>query len=364
MTIRHHCATIVDVIDLDTDLLRCFVAVAEAGGFTAAGQRIGLTQSGISVRIRKLEEQAGTRLLERTSRSLMLTPDGELLLDYARRILDLNDEVVRRLRTPAVDGTLRAGIADYVSPHRLPAVLARFRQHYPQVRLEISTGLGQDLARIFKRGELDVIVGCDDLLQDGILLRTERLVWVASAAWRATAGAPVPIAALPPNCFHRVAGTDALSRVGRAWDVICTCSSVAGLRATVAAGLAVAVLPESAVSDDVRELDAASGFPPLPRVPVSVFTKKKRPLAAREEAFVAFIREEMASPLPMARPATTAPATTPPSGRSAAASSAPEARSRRTRRTLTNAGGSATAPAARRGAPAADTRRSPRRSRA
>src|SRR5262245_26466959 len=100
-------------IDLDFDLLRCFLAVAEAGGFTAAGERIGLTQSGISVRIRRLEERLGRRLLERNTRHVSLTEGGELFLSYARRMVDLNDEAVGRLRGGLAEGRLRLGIADY-----------------------------------------------------------------------------------------------------------------------------------------------------------------------------------------------------------------------------------------------------------
>ncbi len=108
-----------------SDSLRCFIAVADAKGFTAAGEAIGLTQSGVSVRIRRLAEGLGARPLERSSRAVVLTPEGEVLLGCARRLLDLNDETVRRLRGLWAEGLLRLGIADYFAPDHLPALSPR-----------------------------------------------------------------------------------------------------------------------------------------------------------------------------------------------------------------------------------------------
>src|SRR4030095_11400267 len=101
-------------IDLDSDLLRCFVAVTDARSFTAAGELIGLTQSGISVRIRNLEERLGRRLFDRTSRQVNLTEDGEVLLSYARRMVDLNDRAIRPLTGDAALGPMRVGLAEHV----------------------------------------------------------------------------------------------------------------------------------------------------------------------------------------------------------------------------------------------------------
>jgi len=123
--------------DLDLDLLRCFVTVAEAGGFTAAGQALGLTQSAISLKVKRLEDILGRRVFERTSRSIALTREGETLLAYARRMLALNDEAVRRMVAPPMAGRLRLGVADHFIPRNLAPVLARFARVYPELRLEV-----------------------------------------------------------------------------------------------------------------------------------------------------------------------------------------------------------------------------------
>jgi len=167
-------------IDLDSDLLRCFVAVADARGFTAAGELIGLTQSGISVRIRNLEERLGRRLFERTSRQVSLTEDGEVLLSYARRMVDLNDEAIGRLTGGETQGRLRVGLADYVTPRLVPQLLGRFNRLHPGVTMEMRTGLSMDLLPGYEAGELDVVIaGRGMVFKDGGLLYRD-----AWSGWR------------------------------------------------------------------------------------------------------------------------------------------------------------------------------------
>jgi DNA-binding transcriptional LysR family regulator len=121
--------------DLEIDLLRAFVAVAETGGFTAASDIVGRSQSAVSQKIIRLEELLGHRLFERTSRSLRLTRDGEQLLMTARRMLELNDIAVRSMLEPAAVGALRLGISEDFVPRQLPGLLARFRRLRPARRL-------------------------------------------------------------------------------------------------------------------------------------------------------------------------------------------------------------------------------------
>src|SRR5262245_13320315 len=114
--------------DLEIDLLRAFVAVAESGGFTAAAEVVGRSQSAVSQKIQRLEDLLGRRLFERTSRTLSLTKDGEQLLISARRILELNDTAVRSMIEPTTVGTLRLGVTEDFIPRQLPGLLARFKR--------------------------------------------------------------------------------------------------------------------------------------------------------------------------------------------------------------------------------------------
>src|SRR6476661_7990963 len=138
--------------NLDIDLLRTFAAVADSGSFTAAAELVARTQSAVSVQIKRLEEILGRKVFERTSRSLALTPAGETLLGYARRILELNDESVRRIAEPPVTGVIRLGITEYFVPTELPRLLGRFAAAYPGVELEVRMGLSRDLRESMTAG--------------------------------------------------------------------------------------------------------------------------------------------------------------------------------------------------------------------
>src|SRR5215510_2972409 len=144
--------------NLDIDLLRSFAAVADTGSFTAAGELVARTQSAVSVQVKRLEEIVGRRVFERTSRSLALTPAGETLLSYARRILELNDESVRRIAEPPVAGLIRLGITEYFVPNELPAILARFAAAYPSVHLEVRMGLSRELREEMVAERLDAVL--------------------------------------------------------------------------------------------------------------------------------------------------------------------------------------------------------------
>ncbi len=275
-------------IDLEIDLLRCFVAVADRGGFTAAADAIGRTQSAVSVKIRKLEELLGVKVFERTSRSLALTADGETLMGYARRLLDLNDEAVHRLIGPDASGTLRLGIADYIAPRSLPVLLARFNRHFPRIHVEVRTGLGMDMLPMLERGELDLVIcGREPSQPLGRLLYREPLVWVIGEATPTPPGPAVPMAALPPHCSHRRAAADTLARAGMQQEIIYTSTSVAGVQAAVIAGLGMGVLPQSAVMPGMRVLGPNDGFPPLPEAEMAV-VGEDRLTGAAGAAFVTF----------------------------------------------------------------------------
>ena len=167
--------------DLDLDLLRCFVLVAEARGFTAAGEALGLTQSAVSLRVKRLEEVVRRPLFDRTTRTVALTREGEVLLGYARRLLALNDEAVRRLAAPPIAGRLRLGVADHFVPRSLAPILARFSRTYPEVRLEVEVGRSHELRAKQAAGGLDLVLGKRRGGEvAGVPIWTEQVVWAAA----------------------------------------------------------------------------------------------------------------------------------------------------------------------------------------
>jgi DNA-binding transcriptional LysR family regulator len=280
-------------IDLDSDLLRCFVAVADSRGFTAASERIGLTQSGISVRIRNLERRLGRRLFDRTSRSVSLTEEGELLLSYARRIVDLNDEAIGRLTSDLTEGRLRLGLADYVAPRLVPSLLGRFSRLHPGVTMEMRTGLSMDLLPHYERGELDVVIaGRGKVFKDGRPLYRDPLVWVAAPGFQLRLDRPIPLATLPSHCTHRGISLQALDHAGLAWEIAYISSSTAGLHAAVLGGLGIAMIPKSSVTPELRCLGPEQGLPPLPDFEIAIFAREETPAPACR-AFVAFVSEQL-----------------------------------------------------------------------
>lgn len=277
--------------DLDLDLLRCFVTVAEQGGFTAAGTALGLTQSAVSLKVKRLEDLVRRPVFQRTSRRVGLTREGETLLAYARRMLALNDEAVRRLVAPPVAGRLRLGVADHFVPRSLAPMLARFATTYPEVRLEVEVGRSHELRAKQARGGLDLVLGKRrDGETAGVPIWTETVVWAASPDWQAPEGRPLPLALLPEGCMFRERALAALARAGLAFEAVFTCDSLLGLAAAAQAGFAMTVLGRSGFPPGLREV---SGLPPLGVVEMAIFGDEtgRSPVVA---PLVGLIRDSLA----------------------------------------------------------------------
>lgn len=283
------------VPDLDLDLLRGFVTVAERGGFTAAGVALGLTQSAISLKVKRLEEILGRRVLERGGRGVRLTREGETLLAYARRILALNDEAVRRMVAPPVAGRLRLGVADHFLPRNLAPVLARFSRAYPDVRLEVEVGRSHELRAAMAEGGLDLVLGKRrDGETEGRPIFTETIVWAAAPEWSPPADRPLPIAMLPQGCMFRDRALAALARAGLAFEVVFTSASLPGVAAAAQAGLAATVLGRTGLPPGLVELP---GLPACGTAEMCLFGDAEG-RSALVEPLIGFLRESVAATLP------------------------------------------------------------------
>ena len=281
--------------DLDLEAMRAFVAIAETGGFTAAGGLIGRSQSAMSIKIRKLEETLGRQVFHRTSRSLSLTPDGELLLTYARRLLALNDETLQRFAQRTTSGSLRLGVAEYVVPDHLPDLLARFREVYPHVDVEVRVAGSAALVSALDKGEVDLVIAKrDDGESRGEVIRREALVWACSRSFDLTQHPVLPLCVLPSPCIFRSRAVEALNAADRAWRVVYTSDSVGGVIAALRAGLGVSAIAESSLTPDLHLLTAADGFPDLAEVELTVFglERGKKEL---KDALIGFFQERLAT---------------------------------------------------------------------
>lgn len=279
--------------DLDLEGLRAFVAIAETGGFTAAGSLLGRSQSAMSIKIRKLEEVLGRPVFTRTSRSLALTRDGELLLTYARRLLALNDETVLRFGESEASGSLRLGVAEYVVPDHLPELLARFRDVYPAVDVEVRVAGSAALVAALDKGEIDLAIAKrDDGETRGEVIRREPLVWACGRNFDLGGAAVLPLCVLPAPCIFRSRAVEALNTGGRAWRVVYTSDSVNGVVAALRAGFGVSAIAESSLTPDLRLLSAEDGFPELPEVELTVFGIGRSKIALKQ-ALISFFQERL-----------------------------------------------------------------------
>jgi DNA-binding transcriptional LysR family regulator len=280
--------------DLEIDLLRAFVAVAETGSFTAAAEVVGRSQSAVSQKVLRLEEILQRRVFDRTSRSLSLTRDGEHMLVAARRMLEFNDTVMHELLQPPAVGSLRLGISEDFIPSQLPKLLARFSRLYPGVHLDLMTGLSCDLLAAYDAGQLDgVIAKKDGTAQRGRVIWREPLVWMASADYQLDFTKPARLVMLRPPCTYRELMITALDSVRREWMAVCTASSLMGVQAAVAGGLGVTVLGRSFVQAGMQILRAPEHWPALPMTEITVIGEESAE-ANLVRPLISFLTESLA----------------------------------------------------------------------
>jgi DNA-binding transcriptional LysR family regulator len=250
---------------LDSELLRTFVAIAEHGSFSRAGERVGRSQSAVSLQMKRLEDSAGCSLFRRQSHGVVLTASGEGLLVNARHILRLIDRAAGELSGEAVAGTVRLGMpASYGAPV-LSAVLTRFAELCPDVEVTLDCAQGLPLEASLAAGELDLIVFTSGRPgAEGEALVHDPAVWVASAAHDTHLCDPLPVALFEPGCWWRDRALQILEDHGRRYRIACTSPNTEAVAAAVASGLAVAVLELSTVPEGARILTEAEGFPGFP----------------------------------------------------------------------------------------------------
>ncbi len=261
----------------DLDLLRTFVAIVDNGGFTRAAERVGRTQSTVSLQIRKLEDGLGRRVFERDpGRDLRLTPDGEILLGFARQMLRLGDEARSRLMEPDVDGVVRLGTPEDFATAHLPEVLARFARAHPRVALDVNCDFTVNLLDGFSKGQYDLVLFKRDPqgqagAAGGVGVWREVLVWAASPRLVMSPETVLPLVLAPVPDVYRKRALASLDAVKRPWRIVYTSPSLAGLQAAVKAGLGVTVLPKEMVPPGFVLLGPEQGLPPLPDTEIVLY---------------------------------------------------------------------------------------------
>ncbi len=262
--------------NLDLTAIRAFVTVAECGGVTRAAGQLNLTQSAVSMQLKRLEEALGQSLLDRSGRGISLTAQGEQLMSYGRRMLALNDEVWARMRDDAFEGEIRFGVPhDIVYPY-VPTILQRFAAEFPRVRVELISSFTKALKADFARGEVDVILTTEaGVDQGGEVLQVQPLKWVGApdgVAWRQR---PLKLA-FENGCIFRDPVQRALDEAGIAWDMVVSSDSSRTVDATVSADLAVHANIAGNSSPHVRLISHDGALPELPSVNVNMYHAPRR----------------------------------------------------------------------------------------
>ena len=250
--------------NLDVDLLKTFLAIADNGSFTRAAEEVHKTQSAISMQMKRLEELLGVPLFAKDGRMSRFTPDGERLVDYARRIVSFNDEVVSVFTKPELTGTIRFGTPDDYAEKFLPEILARFARTHPLVTVNVDCLRSGELFTRVKRSEIDLALvthGCDIVTDEPV--RREQLVWVTSMRHCAHMAEVLPLAVSHSGCEWRGKVLKSLDMQGRKYRVAYSTPNSNAVNAAVMQGLAVGAMPELCVRPGMRILTEKDGFPAL-----------------------------------------------------------------------------------------------------
>ncbi|WP_308367758.1 MULTISPECIES: LysR family transcriptional regulator [unclassified Microbulbifer] len=256
------------------DWLKCFVAVVDAGSLSAAAPEVHRSQSAVSMQLKKLESALGCRLLVRGPRQHQLTPEGQRLLGYARRILDLHAETQAAFHGKELTGRIRLGVPDDYAAKYLTPALKRFAPHHGSVEIELNCEQSTSLIPRVERGDLDLALVSRDHPRHGTLLFHEPMVWVGSPQFQIWRRDPLPIAVYESTSLARRSAINSLALQGRRYRLVYNSSSLAGQIAAVESGLAVAVLTQCSAPSHLEILGSDHGLGPLEPMEVSVYRSK------------------------------------------------------------------------------------------
>lgn len=275
--------------NVSLDSLRTLVIAQDAGGFGRASERLGRTPSAVSLQMKRLQEEIGVPLFRKHGRKTLLTEQGEIALRYARRVLELNDEMIDVLRGSSLSGGVRVGFAQDFTANILPLVIERFGGLYPLVKLEVTVDRGQVLIDLLNSGDLDLALTLGGSPGKAAQVLSELpLHWIASPKFQERASQPVPLALFNPPCGCQTRGLDALQDAGRPWRAAMTSPSLPGLWAAVSAGLGLTTRTLIGIPDDVQVVDL--GLPSLGTMPVVLH--RRRNLRAPNATRFAEVTEE------------------------------------------------------------------------
>ncbi len=276
---------------LENAWLRTFVAVAECGNFTHAAVSVGLTQSAVSMQIKRLEDAVGSSLFERTSKGVKLTASGERLLPNARRILHMLLETLDMLGTRALKGSVRIGIPEEYGYAVLTGALANFAKQQPGVDVTVRYAPSSEQLSAIRSNKLDLAIVFEwESFSAAEVLMADPTVWVTSLVHCAHEEEPLPIAVYENSAWCREFAIRSLEERNVRYRIAYSSQTSGGLKLAVASGLAIAPLSRSNIPDGCRELTFAEGFSDIDTSRV-VLHRNPHTSSSATEGMVSALRE-------------------------------------------------------------------------
>ncbi|NTS30130.1 LysR family transcriptional regulator [Phyllobacterium sp. BT25] len=256
----------IEVISLEVDAVRAFVTIADFQSFTRAAEVLGTTQGAISVKLKRLEDRLGQKLLERTPRQVRLSAQGEMFIQSARAFLTAHERALADLT--ASRRRFALGIASHVMGPEVSSLLAKLKSLDPTLIIEVRVDSSRSLLDLYDAGSLDaVIIRSDDDRRDGETLGPEHFGWFAAPGFVHCKGEPLRIAGISPSCVVRDVSTSLLDRAAISWTEVFI-GSTSAIVAALSAGLAVAAFPHRLAPADVVEVSERFALPPLPSLSI------------------------------------------------------------------------------------------------
>ncbi|MBM0108845.1 LysR family transcriptional regulator [Steroidobacter sp. S1-65] len=261
------------------DLLRTYVAVCRQGSLSRVAEQTGRTQSALSMQMRRLESLLERHLFQRTGRGVVPTPEGEIFLGYATRMLALGDEAWARLRAAEVSGTVRIGLAEEIANTALPAALGRLHRAFPDIQLDVVVEHSTSLGRMWDENEMDIMIApTASASVDAMVTWNVELQWASAADYVPDETQPLALVVFAAPCQWRRRAMEALTAIGREYRVTFSSQSVMGMQAAIENSLGIGLLPPELVrSGTMRTLTTTDGVPDPLVVQYGLYALDRRP---------------------------------------------------------------------------------------
>ncbi len=261
-------------MNLQIDYLRTFIALAEAKNFTKTGTLVNLSQSAVSMQIKRLENEVGKTLFDRIGKTVKLTPQGSILIKYAMRIVKEHDEAVEALSNPNLEGHIRFGSPEHYTTGVLPNLLARFARSYPDVTVEMRSENSDVIKACVNKGDLDLGI-CTQISEGGQVISHDPVVWAVSPEFVLQKHKPLSLATFEEGCIFRTWALQALEKAGIAYRIVYVSRSISGLLDAVKADFAIAPIIKSNVPLDLKIAGIEDGLPVLPVSNIALHKTRK-----------------------------------------------------------------------------------------